>query len=127
MLVNQWKARPHIPAVLASTLKPEMLTWTDRALWGPVDQECRWQLEPHYFRDRASCQGLTRYEPAMAGQGTRIIFEGTFEVKGVHPSGVPGFVEGTVSRVVESFVTSMIPKNFRKLTDALAILLKRDC
>ncbi|MFN0121850.1 MAG: hypothetical protein ACKV2V_15255 [Blastocatellia bacterium] len=124
-LVNLWKASPPIPALLSSVLDPEMLAWVDRAEYQPQQYECHWQIEPRFFPDRTRCAGVTRYETALGGRGTKITFSGGLGVAMENLAGVPAFMEGTVRRGVESFVTTLIPKNFRRLTDALSQYLTR--
>ena len=66
-LVNLWRAKADVPALLRTVVKPEMLAWTDRAEWLPSDWVCRWRIEPQVFSDRVDCVGETRYEEAMGG------------------------------------------------------------
>jgi hypothetical protein len=122
-LVNVWKANPPIPALLSSVINPEILAWTDRAEYLTRRHECVWRIEPHFFPERTRCSGVTRYEAAIGGRGTRITFEGKLDVTASNMAGVPAFMEGAIARGIESFVTALIPKNFRKLTDALATYL----
>jgi hypothetical protein len=72
-LVNLWRAKADVPVLLRSVVKPEMLAWTDRAEWKPADWACHWRIEPQVFADRVDCVGVTRYEEAMGGRGTRIV------------------------------------------------------
>jgi hypothetical protein len=122
-LVNIWKANPQIPSMLSSFLNPSMLVWTDRAEWKSRLHECRWRIEPHFLPDGIDCNGVTRYEPAMGDRGTRITFAGELDINGHKLKGVPSFLESTVEKGLESFLTSLIPKNFRKLTQAATTLL----
>ena len=52
-VVNRWHAKAPIPAALSSLIKPEMLAWTDHALWDPREHVCRFRIEPAFFPDRA--------------------------------------------------------------------------
>ncbi len=111
-MVNLWQAKASIPASLAAVITPDMLAWTDRAEWRPQTWECHWQIQPHFFSDRIHCVGVTRYEEAMAGRGTRLTFEGNLEVTA---SNIPG-----LSGLIETFAIGLIPKNFQKLAHAVA-------
>jgi hypothetical protein len=122
-LVNRWKANPKIPSMLNSFIDPSMLAWTDRAQWKPALHECIWNIETQFFSDGLKCAGSTRYEPAMGGRGTRITFAGDFNVIGDRIKGIPTFMEGTISKTIESFATSLIPKNFLKLSKAVGEFL----
>jgi len=122
-LVNIWKARPKLPAIVTRYIKPEMLAWTDRAEYRVKYLECSWRTEPHFFSDRIKCAGTTRYESAMGGRGTRVTFEGDLELCLHNLPGVPAIFEGSLARGVETFVTALIPKNFRNLIEAVGHLL----
>lgn len=122
-LVNLWKAKPQIPSVLSSVVSPAMFAWTDRARWNPQTRECRWDIEPQFLSESTRCSGTTRYEAALGGRGTKITFAGGFEIAAHNLAGVPAFLDGTISKAIESFVTSLIPRNFRKLAQAAQTLL----
>ena len=122
-LVNLWKARPQVPAVLAPLITPAMLAWTDRAVWMPEVSECCWQIETHFLPDRTHCAGTTRYAAALGGRGTRIEFGGQFEVTLAGASAAPHVVGAAISLGVESFVATLIPRNFRTLAEALSVFL----
>lgn len=115
-LVNLWRAKVAIPESLSSVITPDMLAWTDHAEWRTPSWECHWQIKPHFYSDRIRCVGTTTYEEAMAGRGTRLIFEGDLDVLA---SNIPG-----VSALIESFTTRLIPKNFQKLAKAVAQYLE---
>jgi hypothetical protein len=123
-LINIWRAKAAIPSILKAVIKPEYLAWTDRAKWLPDKRECRWEIELHFDRERTRCHGTTSFEPAIGGRGTRITFAGEFSMNAKGMSGVPSMLESTVASAVESFVTSLIPRNFRKMTQAAASVLE---
>ncbi|OGW51380.1 MAG: hypothetical protein A2V62_06920 [Nitrospirae bacterium RBG_19FT_COMBO_58_9] len=122
-LTNIWKAKATIPSVLSGLIRPEMLAWTDRAEWRSATHDCHWEIQLHFFTEHIRCAGVTRYEPALGGRGTKISFEGTLQVDVEHMGAVPQFLASTVSIGVESFVTSLIPKNFQKLAHAVSTFL----
>jgi len=124
-LTNIWQADIALPAKVQSIINADSLMWTDRAEWIDANDECQWTIEPHFFKDRVLCSGSTRFEPAIGGRGTRITFAGELTVDAKNVPGVPAFMEGTVTGTIESLITTVIPKNFRKITDALEILLKQ--
>jgi hypothetical protein len=125
LLINVWKADIHIPSALQSVIDPASLGWTDRAEWIEQNNKCHWTIEPHFLPGLAKCSGTTHYVPAIGGRGTRITFEGELEVNTKNIPGLPTFMEPTASKTMESLITSLIPKNFRKVTDALSELLKQ--
>ncbi|HEX4136320.1 MAG TPA: SRPBCC family protein [Bryobacteraceae bacterium] len=124
-LINLWRGKANIPAVLNSVIKPELLAWTDRAVWNLSTRECAWQIEMHFDRERTKCRGVTKFEPAIGGKGTRVTFSGEFAMNAKGMRGVPAFLESTVEAGVEAFVTSLIPRNFRKLVQAAGNVLTK--
>ena len=122
-LINVWQAKANLPAVLSSIIKPDALAWTDRAIWDSAKHECTWQIELHFARERTHCHGMTTFEPAIGGRGTRVTFAGEFAINSHGLPGVPVLLESTVALAAESFVTSLIPANFRKLVTAAEALV----
>jgi hypothetical protein len=118
-VVSVWQARVTVPAVAAAYLTPEMFQWTDDATWDDERHECRWRIEPHYLTERIDCSGVTRYAPAMGGRGTRITMNGEFRWNLRGFLDLPAILENNVSQGIENFVGGNIPRNFRKVTDAL--------
>lgn len=119
-LVNLWKAKADVPVLLRSVVKPEMLAWTDSAEWKPTDWACHWRIEPQVFADRVDCVGVTRYEEAMGGRGTRIVMEGELDVGTGKLPGVTSLIGGPTAKGIESFVTGLVPRNFQKLAKAIS-------
>jgi hypothetical protein len=124
-LTNLWKAETKIPAAIRSILHASQVSWLDRAEWFEMRDRCEWQIEPQFFTDHIRCAGITSFEPAIGGRGTRITFEGKLDITLDNIPGVPGFMQGTVMKAIESLVTTLIPKNFQKLTAALSNLLEQ--
>ncbi len=125
LLINIWKADAKIPKILHSIIDPDSLSWTDRAQWISENNACHWAIEPHFFPDRTKCTGITYYEQAMGGRGTRITFTGELEVNAKNIPGLPSMMEAKASKTIESLVTTLIPKNFRKVTGALSSILDK--
>ena len=119
-LVNLWRAKAEIPALLRTVIKPDMLAWTDTAEWKAGDWACHWRIRPQVFADRVDCVGVTRYQEAMGGRGTRIVLEGELDVAPGKLPGVSSLVGGPTARGVESFVTGLVPRNFQKLAKAIS-------
>ena len=123
-LVNEWRVHLNIPTMLNSVVKPEMLGWIDRAEWHDVTHECQWTIEPFFLTEAVRCVGTTVYEPAIGGRGTRITFAGTLDIDNFQLGKIiPTSLCIPVSAALETLVATLVPKNFRKTTDALAKLL----
>ena len=125
-LVNLWKARLQIPPMLASAIPADKLVWTDRAEWQPRSYECHWRIEPAFLPAQTQYAGLTRYEAAIGGRGTRMTFEGQLDVPSRGLLGGSLLLEGALAKGVESVVTTLIPKNYQKLAQALSTFLDKD-
>ena len=125
-ITNIWQADIEIPAKIQEIIDTDALRWTDNASWLEAENQCQWSIEPHFFKDRVQCSGSTLFEPAIGGRGTRITFAGELGINVKDIPGVPAFMEGTATKTMESLIITLIPKNFRKMTDALAILLEQE-
>jgi hypothetical protein len=117
-LVNEWRAATRLPSSLGGILRADDLGWLDRAVYGNTNGVCRWQIEPFFLRDHIRCEGTTTYEPAMAGRGARVTFQGRFELDSAAVQRHVGLLHQPVTRLVESIVTTLIPRNFRRMIDA---------
>jgi hypothetical protein len=119
-LVNEWRAKQRIPAMIQQRLGVSAITWLDRNEWDDSTKRCEWRIEPCVLTEHIRCAGSTTYEPAMGGRGTRITFAGTFELA----PGAIGMLAGPLQQpalaTVESIVTILIPKNVRKVMNAAA-------
>ncbi len=119
-VVNIWRASPGIPRSIASRLDSNMFIWTDFAEWNEDKKECNWRIEHHHFRDKIHCAGTTKFASAMGGRGTRITFRGDFKMNTQNLPKFLGVLEEPVLITVETILKSLIPKNFHKLTSAIA-------
>jgi len=118
-VVNIWKACPRLPQSIAKRLDSDMFVWTDLAEWNRKKRECLWSIEPHHFRE-IRCLGSTSFDSAMGGRGTRITFTGNIDWHNQELPEATGFQEEAVYKSAEVLLRNLIPRNFRKLTDALA-------
>ncbi len=118
-LDNLWQADPKIPTLLKGELGPDKLSWIDRAEWRQSVYECHWKIEPRFLPELVQCFGLTKYEPAMGGRGTRITFEGQVGVNSSGNQSLPAFVDASLLRGFEGLVGALIPNNLRKLAVAV--------
>lgn len=122
-LVNEWRAKPRLPISLKPVIGSDSLIWLDFAEWIESEQRCCWRIEPQFLVGRIRCDGATCYEPAMGGRGSRITFEGKLDLDEGMPSGVGRLLQGGVAQIVESVVTAMIPRNFRRVVEAAGQIL----
>ncbi len=122
-VINIWQASAPLPQYVASHLDRDLFSWTDHAEWHEAERECRWSIEHHYFGDSFSSAGVTRFEPAMGGRGTRITFSGAFELNKEKLPKALGVLEDPTLKIVESMLIKLIPKNFQKISTAIETYL----
>ena len=116
-IVNRWHGEGSIPTVARRFVKPDMLRWTDRAVWDESDWTCGWEQETAFFTDRVSCSGQNRYvelEPDV----TRIEIRGVFELRLQGLPGLPGPLARRAAPAVERFIVGLITPNLEKTADA---------
>ena len=122
-LANRWTAVQRIPELMARSLPSSEITWVDRNEWDRGSLVCRWSVEPSILREHIECRGTTTYQAAMGGSGTRVTFEGNFDLARGALGGMSDVLERPVSAFVESIVTTIVPKNSRKVIEAAASLV----
>jgi hypothetical protein len=119
-IVNEWHARQQIPSAIRSILKTDELSWIDRNTWDARTHTCRWTIEPKFLAQHIACSGHTVFTTAMAGQGTRVTFEGELDLKPGMLGSSLGGMERLLSGFIESIVTTVIPRNLRSVVEAAA-------
>lgn len=119
-IVNEWRVRQQIPAAIRSLLKTSELSWIDRNTWDARTFTCAWKIEPNVLAEYIACSGQTTFVAAMAGQGSRVTFEGELDLKPGMLGASLGSVEKVLSGFLESIVTTIIPRNLRGVVEAAA-------
>lgn len=122
-LTNEWQSTQRVPDLLAKALGTSQVGWIDRNEWDTAGRVCRWRIEPFVLPEHIECGGITAYEPAMGGRGTRVTFSGDFNLAPGALGGLAAALERPISAFVESIVTTLIPRNSRKVIEAAAELL----
>ena len=122
-VINIWKASPKLPSIILNQLKPEMMIWTDSAIWDENCRSCNWTIDPHYFSKKIVCQGSTTFEEALGGNGTRLTLRGNIYINA--SKGLSGTADGVIGKVIESVLTKILPSNFAKLAKAIAIHIEK--
>lgn len=118
-VINEWRVRQQVPTMLRSILKASELSWIDHNTWDAQAHTCTWAIEPNFLTEHIACSGTTSFAPAMGGQGTRVTFEGEFDLKPGALGNLRG-MESLLSGFLESIVTTIIPRNLRAVVEAAA-------
>jgi hypothetical protein len=124
-IINVWKSKPKLPSMVIKYISPDMLAWTDTAIWHEQEKTIRWEIRSHHFHEQMHCKGSTVFETAMGGKGCRLTFSGSLEWKGKVLSIGLGIFDGTIAKAVEGVLTQMIPSNFRKITEVMSKYLEK--
>ena len=124
-VVNVWRSKPKLPAIVMKYITPDMLAWTDTATWREKDKTIEWEIRSHHFHEQMHCKGTTVFAPAIGGKGCRLTFSGSLEWKGKVLSAGFGVLDSTIAKAVESVLTQMIPSNFRKITEIMSTYIGR--
>jgi hypothetical protein len=125
-LLNEWRSAQSVPVLLRPSLGAAAIEWLDHNEWDDAARRCTWRIEPNVLRNYIRCEGSTSFESAMAGRGTRVTIEGAFDLAPGAVRSLAGPFEQAVTAFVESIVTTMIPRNFRKILEAAAELAARE-
>jgi hypothetical protein len=113
-IVNKWQAQRHVAASIQSFLPIGELSWIDRNRWDANQWTCTWTIEPAFLSEYLTCSGQTSFVSAIGGRGTRVTFAGELDLK-------PGWVGSPmVAGLVESILTTTIPRNLRAVAEAAA-------
>lgn len=123
-IVNSWRVNPPLPAALHGVVSADMLGWLDHAEWSADLSACAWRIEPFFMPEAIRCRGITRFESAMGGRGTRATFEGSLDIDPVALSRLQPAWRGPVSAAVEILIGTIIPKNFRRTVEAVTASLE---
>jgi hypothetical protein len=119
--VNLWTASADIPAVASKILKPEMLTWIDRAEWSENGFTCDWKIETNALPGLVICQGHNVYN--SIGNETELVIKGTLQIN-MDKAPVPRLLAGTVRPVIERIIISAMKPNLTSIGEAVAAYLK---
>ena len=56
-VVNVWKAKPKLPAMVMKYIHADMLAWTDTATWKEKEKIIDWEIRSHHFHEEMHCRG----------------------------------------------------------------------
>lgn len=119
-VVNVWQVDTAAIGPVAAFLPSQSMEWTDYAEWDPVSFTCRWHIKSHFAPERVTCQGITSFETAIAGRGTRVTIAGEVGASGSLNTHAGILTAGIVNRGVEAVALTILPTKFRKLVQAAA-------
>lgn len=120
-IIRHWQgAASNVPAALRPFISPEMLGWTDTALWSPsaykVDWEMSTTLSAFY-----ECSGTNYFEPypKLEESATRVRVTGKLMIYPDKLPGIPSFLGSRLAPQVEKFVVALLTPNLQDLAKGL--------
>ncbi len=119
VVTKVWTAAPELPRFVANYIKPGMLSWTEYGEWIQADQLCNWTIQSHAFKNAIHCNGVTKFEPAIGGKGTKTTFSGSIEIDLEQLSDEFKLAKSMSTQVIELIAQSIIPRNFAEVTKAI--------
>lgn len=119
--VNLWTANADIPALAQKVLKPEMLTWIDRAEWRESDFSCDWKIETNALPGLVLCNGHNVY--TVIGNETELEIKGELNIN-MDKAPVPRLLAGTVRPMIEKIIITAMKPNLVSIGEAVAGYLK---
>ncbi len=122
-VVNLWLATQRVPDRFARAVGGSEVGWVDRSVWDADAGLCRWRIEPSVLTAHIDCHGTTRYDPLPGDGGTRVRSEGTFTLARGALRGLAGPLDRPVGAFVETVVTTMVPRNTRRMVEAASALV----
>jgi hypothetical protein len=115
-VTSTWKAAPQLPAFLKNFIKPDMLIWTEVAVWNNDEHVCDFTIDSHYKIEHIHCVGQIAFETAGKNK-TRIIYSGDFRISKTAKSSI--FMTQLIIKGIESVAGKVIAHNFAKVGKGL--------
>lgn len=122
-LVNEWHGGGDIPAAARAILNETMLSWTEYALWNSTNFTTDWHIQTHAYREAVHCAGLTRF--IEDADHTVVESRGELRIDPHKIEGVPSFISGMVSGIVEDFLSKKIVPNLLQMGDGVRLYLEK--
>ncbi len=117
-LVNRWKgASSDVPAPLRPVIKPEMLTWIDRASWDGERYRCDWNITLTALPDAVTAKGFNLF--LDEGDETVVQMSGEFIIHPDKVPGMPSFMAKRLAPTLEKFVVGLLQPNLKRSNKAV--------
>ena len=116
-VVNEWHVNYAMPAAIRSMIGLADIGWIDRSTWDIGSHVCAWKIQP-LLSKHVACEGRTSFEPAADGKGTRVVLDGTLEIKPEVFGRGTSMAQKIAAKVLEGVVAGMIRKNLRAVLEA---------
>lgn len=117
-LLNVWSGSSlDVPSVVKSVVKPEHLTWTDRAVWDRSSWTADWEITINAMPEAVTARGRSSF--VDEGGDTVVRVAGEFVIHPDRLPGVPSFVARRAASPLEKFIVSLLQPNIRRSSQAV--------
>lgn len=123
-LVNRWKGGGEIPGAVRKFLSEDLLEWDDHATWDEQKFTTHWRTIVPAFKDAVDATGWNYYEE-LSPHSTRYKIVGELKVDAGKIRGVPKFLGGTVSPIIEAFLVNSIKPNLVSVAKGVEQFLRK--
>ena len=111
--INRWTGESHdIPALLRPLIRPEVLTWLDRANWYQDKWMCDWELELAVLPKAITARGYNVF--LEEGEETIIQMNGEFTIHPDRMVGASSILARQIAPAVERFIVGLLEPNLRQ-------------
>lgn len=117
-LLNLWTvASSDVPAAIRGLLRPEHLTYHDRAAWDGARWRTDWEITITALPEAVTARGFNTF--LDEGGETVIQMNGEFVIHPDRLPGVPTFVARAAAPALEKFVVGLLQPNLKKSNQAV--------
>ena len=109
-VTNYWFAKAEIPTLVKKFIKPELLSWKDKAVWKDDAFEVHYELESFFANDLFEAKGVNSFV-AKGDNKTEFILNCEINIYPEKVPGVPKFLAKKVSPVINTLVEKILGPN----------------
>lgn len=117
-ITNRWYAKAELPSLLKKVLKPEFLSWIDKATWHDNHHRVDYVLESPIGSQLFDAKGSNAFEATADGK-TKLRITCEVQLFPENVPGVPKFLAKKVTPAVEALLKKMLEPNLTALATGL--------
>ena len=109
-VTNYWYARAEIPTLIKKFIKPEFLSWKDKAVWKDDEYLVQYELESFFANDLFEAKGVNSFVAIGEGK-TEFILDCEINIYPEKVPGVPRFLAKKASPMINALVEKILGPN----------------
>ena len=109
-VTNYWYAKAEIPTLIKKFIKPEFLSWKDKAVWKNDTYEVHYELISFFANDLFEAKGVNSFVAKGDGK-TEFILNCEVNIYPEKVPGVPRFLAKKVSPLINALVEKILGPN----------------